>query len=201
MDRDNIFKLYKTTILKESPDNISIGGKVYNYNDINLDNYTGYFDNNGNYAMSKDAKGHGELQYLAKTRIPLMHNFGSDLDAWQFVRRGGAHEFRIWLNFDVFSSWSDYDPRYVEAALEAIKRVGKNPEGFAFDVSRDGAFSDISDAMSYDDFVGQKMNDRYIDKDNERTLRKIQDERMLADYKLGNLPQKDNQGFYKRVGD
>lgn len=206
LSSDKIFNIYKRTVLKESPDNIQIGQNNYNYDDPRLGNYTGFLTTDGEFAMSREAKGHSELIRIAKAGAKLIHNMASDEAAAEMIRRNRWKEFRIWPKFDVFSMWVDYSPRYAPAAIDAIKAINKNPEGFIFDIGRQGAFSDIENGMKYEEFVGGQMTDEIAQRETDQEIKRAQNQKMLGDYKLGNLPQKtssrDTNSFnYRREGD
>lgn len=206
LSSDKIYGIYKQTILKESPDNIQIGGNNYQYDNPKLGNFTGVLTKDGYFAMSREAMGHSELINMARAGAKLIHNMESDEAAAEMIRKRGWDEFRIWPKFDVFSMWEDYNPRFVPAAIAAIQKIERNPEGYVFDIGRKGAFSDIDDGMKYEEFVGGEMTDDVSQREAEQAARKAQDQKMLGDYKLGNLPQKtssrDSNTFnYRRSGD
>ena len=206
LSSDKIYGIYKKTVLNESPDNIQIGGKYYQYNDTTLGNFTGVLTKDGHFAMSKEVQGHSEFINMAKAGLKIIHNMDSDEAAVEMIRRRNWDEFRIWPKFEVFSMWADYNPRYVPAAIDSIESIAENPEIFVFDVGRAGAFSDVEDGMRYDEFVGGEMTDEIARREEEQAARKAQDQKMLGDYKLGNLPQKTssrdlNTFKYRREGD
>lgn len=206
LSSDKIYGIYKKTVLNESPDNIQIGGKYYQYDNTTLGNFTGVLTKDGHFAMSKEVQGHSEFINMAKAGLKIIHNMDSDEAAVEMIRRRNWDEFRIWPKFEVFSMWADYNPRYVPAAIASIEAIAENPEIFVFDVGREGAFSDVEDGMRYDEFVGGEMTDEIARREEEQAARKAQDQKMLGDYKLGNLPQKTssrdlNTFKYRREGD
>ena len=207
LSSDKIYGIYKKTVLNESPDNIQIGGKYYQYNDTTLGNFTGVLTKDGHFAMSKEVQGHSEFINMAKAGLKIIHNMDSDEAAVEMIRRRNWDEFRIWPKFEVFSMWAEYNPRYIPAAIASIEAINKTPDIFIFDVVRGGNFSsDLDDGMRYDEFVGGEMTDEIARREEEQAARKAQDQKMLGDYKLGNLPQKTssrdlNTFKYRREGD
>ena len=63
IDLKQIGALYESVLIKESPDNITIDGKYYEYDNKDLGNYTGIMNGEGNFVMSNNIVGHGNLLY------------------------------------------------------------------------------------------------------------------------------------------
>jgi hypothetical protein len=204
LDRDRIFNEYKRTLIKESPDSITIGMKTYQYDHPKLGNYVGVLSNDGYYAMSNQVEGHIDLSRAFQNGQKLVHNMESDEAAARLTRSSSAIQFRIWPKFEVISFWQDYDPRIVPTVIDAIKKTGGSPESYIYDIADayGGYKSDTLDGMKYEEFVGQELDGSYLEKEQERNTKKSQNQRALADYKLGNIPQKQTSRFsYRREGD
>jgi hypothetical protein len=187
----------KIYALYESPDNITINGEYYQYDDPNLDNYTCIIDDKGHYIMSDDIVGHAALRRHISGRSNLVKyvktNLKDDSDINELARQ--TNEIRIWPRFDVVSMWrlfgiEDYKP----AIISAIIAAGGNPETYLYD-EYDGG----DEFKSYDEMFGQETTDEDREARSEASAKRARDKKELGNYMARSKDvDDDTPSFYKK---
>jgi hypothetical protein len=172
-ENQRIYKLY------ESPDNIRVGEKRYNYDDRSLGNYTCIIDAYGHFVMTNKVQGHGELRRLVRASTDLSDmvksNTGSDSATRELA--GQTNEIRIWPKFEIVSMWNLYGlGDYLPAIFAAITAAGGNPETYMYDKY------DSDGYVSYDEIVAEESTDEDRKKQADATAQKARDQKELGDY-------------------
>lgn len=180
----DLSKIYqKISVIKESPDTIVYRGTKYEYDNPSLGNYSGIFNNHGKFAMTNLYQGHADFVRNSLKGIlnGVKTNCKDKKELIDMARDATDYEyFRIWPKFNVISFWSKHTPDLVEAAIEAIKSIKKDPTVFLYDFS-DSLVGDTADMMSYDEFVSNSNADSDYD---SRRMDLMKQKREFANWML-----------------
>ena len=187
--------------LYESPDNITINGKNYQYDDSTLGNFTCIIDTNGHFIMTDVVNGHAELRRLFRASTNPMKsvvtNTKSKLEASELLSQ--PNEIRIWPKFEVVSMWrlfgiQDFKP----AICDAITAAGGNPESYLYD-EYDGG----DEYKTYDEMFGSETTEEDRSARDDATAQKVRDQKELGNY-MARSKDKDygmktsEPSFYKK---
>lgn len=190
-------------IIKESPDNITIDGKYYDY-DRTPNTYTGFIDGSGGYVISKHIVGHGNLSYeitkLGEDELEEVKELFSKLKTTakslhELKSIVSNHEkIRIWADQKVFSMWSRYKPIYKESIINAITATGGDYKVFKYD----NDYSDYENMPTYDKFLISDLTPEERREIEEREAKQRQSERELANRLAGITPKRSIDMDYSK---
>ncbi len=185
--------------LYESPDNIFINGRYYQYNDISIGNFTGMIDDTGNYVGSDDVRGHSALKRMVRSSQDPVKSVKTNLTKSSDVIRlltNGA-EIRIWPKFEVFSMWKLHDlSSYKDAITAVISSIGGNPESYLYDEYESTEF------QTYDEIFSKESTDEDRYKQLNLVTQRGRDQKALGDYMARSKDDDYDYGetptFYKQ---
>lgn len=214
VDLTQMGALYESVLIKESPNDITIGGKYYEYDNKDLGNYTGVMNGEGKFIMSKDIIGHysflDELRDTARGDVPL-ENLISNFDNVDELRSSGIVsnpiKFRIWPKFKVFNIWDKYKPKFKDAIDAAISAAGSDPSEYMFDPPDGGGHEE--NFKTYEEYMKGELTDEEKEAVEEAERRKQRDAGDLGRYMAGgakkpidySMEPKQRPTFYSRSGD
>ena len=211
IDLKQIGALYESVLIKESPDNITIDGNYYEYDNKDLGNYTGIMNGEGNFVMSNNIVGHGNLLYALRSREvmfdDLITNFDNEDKLHSSVIISHPIKFRIWPKFKVFNTWDNYKPKFKDAIDAAISAAGSDPSEYRFDPNDGGGYE--ANFKTYDEYVKVELTDEEKEAVEEAERRKQRDAEALGRYMAGgakkqidySMEPKQRPTFYSRSGD
>lgn len=214
VDLKQIGALYESVLIKESPDNITVDGKYYEYDNKDLGNYTGIMNGEGKFIMSKDIIGHysflDELRDIVRGDAPF-ENLITNFDNVDELRSSGIVQhpvkFRIWPKFKVFNTWDKYKPYFKDAVDSAINAAGSDPKEYRFDPNDGGGNEE--NFKTYDEYVKVELTDEEKEAVEEAERQKQRDAEALGRYMAGgakkpidySMEPKQRPTFYSRSGD
>lgn len=214
LDLKQIGALYESVLVKESPDNITIGDKYYEYDNRSLGNYTGVMNAQGKFAMSKHIIGHyafvSELRDIIKGDSPfesIITNFDSADELASSGIVSDPVKFRIWPKFKVFNTWAKYKPEYKDAIDAAISATGSEPSEYRFDPPEGSGHE--SNFKTYDEYIKVELSDEEKAAVEEAEREKQRAEAEFGRYMAGgakkpidySMEPRQRPGFYSRSGD
>jgi hypothetical protein len=190
-------------IINESPDNITIIDDNGHRKNLSYDRtpnaYTGLIGRHGEYVLSKDIVGHGNLIDAINSSDDdiiqkLITNADSIEDLKSLVRE--RIKIRIWKNQKVFSMWDRYDPSYEDAIKDSLKAIGENYQDYKYD----NEYQEYENFRDADTFFVKSLSDAEKEEIMKAEIEKRAADRALADRIAGvrRKPSSDYDAPYKK---
>ena len=190
----DISKIYNR-LIKESPDNITIDGKYYNY-DTTPNAYTGFINRVGGYVISEQIIGHYNLSHEIsrldmndedeiKSLFSLVKTSAKSLSDLRSLISERI-KIRIWVNQKVFSMWDRYSPDFEESIKNALSSIGQDYKEYKYDNS----YLDYEQMPNYEEFFLSYLTPEEKMKMEMEKLKQRQAERELADRLAGIKPKR-----------
>ena len=190
----DISRIY-SKLIKESPDNIRVGEKYYDYA-VTPNAYTGFINSSGKYVVSKDIVGHSNLRYeinkmgesekedQKKLFSLLKTNAKTFFELKQILTDNT--KIRIWKDQKVFSMWNDYKPIYREAIINVLSGIGEDYTSYKYD----NDYLPYEEMPTYETFLVSELSSDEKEQIEDKEYKQMQRDKEFANVLVGNVPKR-----------